>query len=384
MRILENPTELAPIGGVELSMLQVAGLLAERGHSINALYQKPGSDLEHWQQITDRLQQVPGFDCRQQSFLTDLVRLPAGVRAARTMSPDVVYLNRAEQIVWGVLAAKFARAPLVVHLRTHLRFPGVRMAGRLPAQFIAVSDFVRNEWVAAGVPADKVTVVHNGIELARYPAGDLADRARARALLGLPADSYVVLYYGRVSPGKGVGTLLDAWRTLDLDPAAAQLVIMGGSPDGQGTPYEQQLLADRPVGCRWLPMDPDVIPALHAADVVVLPAEWQEPFGRVVIEGLATGRPVIGTEVGGIPEILTGEFSRFLVEPGNSASLAAKLTSLANWRSADPGLGERCTDHVRQNFSLSKTVDGVEAVLAAAAGLPSPRRAEGKVKEAQR
>lgn len=384
MRILENPTELAPIGGVELSMLQVAGLLAERGHSISALYQKPGSDLEQWKQITDQMQQVPGFDCRQQSFLSDVVRLPPGVRAAKAMSPDVVYLNRAEQIVWGVLAAKFARTPLVVHLRTHLRFPGVRLAGRLASHFIAVSHFVRDEWIAAGVPADKITVVHNGIDPARYPAGDLTDRARARAQLGLPTDAYVVLYYGRVSPGKGVGTLLDAWRRLNLDPAAAQLVIMGGSPDSQGTAYEKELLADRPAGCRWLPMDPDVLPALHAADVVVLPAEWQEPFGRVVIEGLSSGRPVIGTQVGGIPEILTGEFDRFLVEPGNATSLAEKLGSLMNWRSADPGLAQRCTDHVLQNFSLSKTVDGVEAVLAASAGLPDPRRAEGKVKETQR
>jgi len=289
MRILENPTELAPIGGVELSMLQVAQQLTERGHSIAALYQKPGSDLPKWQELATEIRQVPSFDCTRQSFVRDLIRLPPAVRAARAMQSDVVYLNRAEQMVWGLAAAAVSRAPLVVHLRTHLHFPGVRVAGRLASHFIAVSNFVRDHWIEAGLPAHKVTVVHNGIDPAAYPAGGLTERAQARAELGLPADSYVVLYYGRVSPGKGVGTLLDAWRRLGLDPNRASLVIVGGAAEDRADDYERDLRDGAPAGCHWLPMTSDVIPALHAADVVVLPAEWQEPFGRVVIEGLSSG-----------------------------------------------------------------------------------------------
>jgi glycosyltransferase involved in cell wall biosynthesis len=374
MRILENPTELAPIGGLEHSMLQVAQELTVRGHEISALYQKPGSHFEQWQALATGFRQVPSFECRQSDFVSDLVRLPPAVRAARSMSADVVYLNRAEQMVFGLLASRASRAPLVVHLRTHLLFPGVRMAARLTNHFIAVSDFVRDHWIEAGVPSDKITTVHNGIGPKAYPAGDLDDRARARQELGLPADAYVVLYYGRVSHGKGVGTLLDAWSRLGLSPDRARLVVVGGSPDDRADDYERGIRARQPAGCHWLPMTANVMPALHAADVVVLPAEWQEPFGRVVIEGLASGRPVIGTRAGGIPEILTGEFSELLIDPHDPIGLAAKMGQLENWRSTDPGFATRCTAHVADHFSLNKTVDGVENVLLSAVGARASAR----------
>ena len=111
----------------------------------------------------------PSFACTKRTVVRDLTRLPPAVRAAASVKPDVVYLNRAEQIVWGVLAARAARVPLVVHLRTHLPFPGVRIAGRVPEHYISVSNYVRGHWIASGVPADKITVVHNGIEPDTYP-----------------------------------------------------------------------------------------------------------------------------------------------------------------------------------------------------------------------
>lgn len=377
MRVLENPTELAPIGGVEQSMLQVAEQLVARGHSLSGLYVTGGSNLPAWEALTDELRQVPSFDCTQAHFARDLARLPAAVRAARALSPDVVYLNRAEQMVFGLLASRFSRAPLVVHLRTHLHFPGVKVAGRMAAHFIAVSDFVRDHWIAAGVPASKITTVHNGIDPRAYPAGGVAEREQARTALGIPADVYTVLYYGRVSDGKGVGTLIEAWRRLGLGPDEARLVIVGGSPPDRADDFERDLRDRQPAGCHWLPMTADVMPALHASDTVVLPAEWQEPFGRVVIEGMSSGRPVIGTRVGGIPEILTGEFAGLLVDPGDPVGLAERIRGLRDWRVTDPELGRRCTAHVQDHFSLERTVDGVERVLLAATGqVVTPTRSE--------
>jgi glycosyltransferase involved in cell wall biosynthesis len=112
------------------------------------------------------------------------------------------------------------------------------------------------------------------------------------------------------------------------------------------------------------------VPLLHAADVVALPAQWQEPFGRVVAEALMTGRPVVATAVGGIPEQLTGEFARFLVspfspgEPDSAAqAFASTLAGLREWRRDDPGLAERCVRHARDRLSLDRTVHGIEAVF---------------------
>jgi glycosyltransferase involved in cell wall biosynthesis len=371
MRILVNPAVLGPIGGVEQSTLQVARDLNRRGHDICALYNTPGSNADEWQAVAAELRQVPSFACTTRTFVSDLIRLPPAVRAARAMRPDVVWLNRAEQIVWGVAAARAARVPLVVHLRTHLPFPGVRFGGRLPAHYIAVSGYVREHWIRSGVPEDRITVVHNGIDLDEYPFGGEDRTAAARARLGLPAAGFVALYYGRISPGKGVDTLLAAWRAGGPHGPDDRLLIVGSPGDAQEEAYAAELRAIAPESVVWLPLQHDVIPVLHAADVVVLPAHWQEPFGRVVIEAMSTGRPVIGTSVGGIPEILTGEFGQFLARPEDSGAIADRIRLLRDWRDRDPGLGTRARQHVERRFSLQRTADGVESILLRAAGRPA-------------
>ena len=67
---------------------------------------------------------------------------------------------------------------------------------------------------------------------------------------------------------------------------------------------------------------------LRASDVTVLPSIWSEPFGRIAIESMACETPVVASRVGGIPEILTGEFAEGLFEPGSSTDLAMDLARL--------------------------------------------------------
>jgi glycosyltransferase involved in cell wall biosynthesis len=177
----------------------------------------------------------------------------------------------------------------------------------------------------------------------------------------------VTAYLGRLVPDKGVDVLLDAWRQLDLPPDRGRLLIVGlQSGSSTQTDYVRALMEYSPPGCSWLPMRADVVSILHAADVVVLPARWEEPFGRVVIEAMATGRPAVAARAGGIPEILDGEFARFLFTPEDAAALADRLRDLRSWRSADPGLAERCVNHVAERFSLNSTATRMDAVLQSA------------------
>ena len=95
----------------------------------------------------------------------------------------------------------------------------------------------------------------------------------------------------------------------------------------------------------------------------MLPSVISETFGRVVVEAMACGTPVVASRIGGIPEILTGEFDRHLVPPGDAAALAARLEQFRGWQTRDPGLGRRCREHVERRFDLAQTIDGVEAVF---------------------
>ena len=113
-------------------------------------------------------------------------------------------------------------------------------------------------------------------------------------------------------------------------------------------------------------MQREVLPMLHASDVLVLPSRWDEPFGRVVVEALATGRPAVAAAVGGIPEILRGEFSGLLFPRGDAGALAERLNALRDWRRDDPALAAHCADHVAENFSLAAYVTRIEDVFASA------------------
>ena len=106
-----------------------------------------------------------------------------------------------------------------------------------------------------------------------------------------------------------------------------------------------------------------MVTPLHAADVVVVPSVWLEPFGRTVIEALSTGRPVVASRVGGIPEIMTGPLDRFLFDRDDDEALAGQLRSLMHWQERQPELAGQCRSRVLESFTLERTVDGVEAAF---------------------
>ncbi len=110
-------------------------------------------------------------------------------------------------------------------------------------------------------------------------------------------------------------------------------------------------------------MQASVVPFLQAADVVIFPSLMPEAFGRVVIEAMSTGRPVIASCIGAVPEILDGPMARFLVEPGDAGELAAAMDSILDWRTTEPELAQLCADWVAVHFPYDAHVDQLERLL---------------------
>jgi glycosyltransferase involved in cell wall biosynthesis len=361
---------MAPAGGTELNVFQVTRGLAGRGHTIDLISPRDGSLAAGYRTFCRSVNRRPIFDFARASAPRDLVRMAPAVLSASRKKADVIYPNRFAEIVWAAAAGRLSGAPVVCHLHEirHARpgsFPNEHVR-----RFIAVSDFLRQQWVAVGLDPDLIDVVHNGVSSDDYPAGGEAERTDARARLGLPQEGFLALYYGRLDPEKGIDVLLDAWRRLGLGEDEGTLLIVG-SPSAHlqdGAQVQEALQAEAPPGCVWRPAQSDVVSLLHAADVVVVPSLWDEPCARVIVETLATGRPALVTRTGGSPEMLTGEFERFLLEPGDAAALSSALRSLVGWQQREPGLAGRCTRHVREHFSLDLLVEGVERSLTAAAG----------------
>lgn len=383
MRLLVNIDTFQPLGGVERSTLQVSGELARRGHDLHLLHADrdarsgdPGLGPQ-WAAVAASVRRVPGFTvAARRPWRTAHQLLPA-VRAAVRVGPEAIYLNRSEQLPWALASRRASRSGLVVHLRHHpFSEPLVRLLCRRPVgaprvRFIAVSAFLRDRWVAAGLAADAVQVVPNGIDPQAYRPPSESERRAARALIGITDDRPVVLCYGRLGAEKGIATLLQAWDrlgTLTVPSATPPRLLLVGEASAAIAAAiagrARLCVPDRP-DVHHLPRRSDVLGLLHAADLVVLPALWQEPFGRVVIEAMATGVPVVASATGGIPEILTGRFADQLVRPGEPEALARAMANRLDWRRQFPGLGLAGCRHVEAGFTLARTTDAVESALLA-------------------
>ncbi|MFQ5624908.1 MAG: glycosyltransferase, partial [Paracoccaceae bacterium] len=231
----------------------------------------------------------------------------------------------------GVAAAmlgRWFRRPVVVTARgtdinviAKLPRPGrmIARAAREAAAVIAVSRALGDELLHLGVPADRVHVLRNGVDLDRFRP---ANRAAARTDLGLAGE--VLLVVGHLTGGKGHLTVLEALVRLPH----ATLVIAGDGPLRRALQARARSLGikDRVRFCGAVPQGE--LPAYYnAASMLVLVSE-REGMPNVVLEALACGTPVIATAVGGIPEIMTDPAAGIVLADGSVNALVDAVTRL--------------------------------------------------------
>lgn len=366
MRILTTTGILAPAGGIEIGTFQGSEALARRGHHVDVLYGAEGPQRVDYERAGLPLHGPFRFDFDPRHPFAGLRGYRSAAALVRRLRPDVLWLHRPEHIIWAQSVARLAGVPIACHVHHAPNYRLTRLLMTGVPTYIAVSEFTRQGWIARGVRADRISVVHNAIPAGAYPAGGDVERRAARAELGLDVEEPVALYYGRVTEEKGVLTLIEAWRRFGRGS-----LLLVGSPSPLHDPVLRDALATlEPESWRWYPGQSEVIRFLHAADVVVVPSWWEEPFGRVVIEAMSTGRPVIGTRTGGIPEILTGPMSRFLIDPRDADALLERIASTIGWRVDEPALGAECRNWVDEHFAFEAYVDQVEGWLERAGRTP--------------
>jgi glycosyltransferase involved in cell wall biosynthesis len=242
------------------------------------------------------------------------------------------------------------------------------------ARYIAVSDSIRRELVDGyGLPADKVTVVHNGVD----PAPFLAPRTRdaARAELGLPPDASVVGLAARFSVQKGFRHLIAAIPELrdGLRSDGRDLVVAIG---GSG-PLERELHAQAEAlgvsgSIRWLGHVQSVPVLLASLDVYISPAET-EALGIGLIEASLAALPIVATNVGGVPEVILEGETGVLVSPCQSTLLARETLTLLRDSERSRTLGAAAKQHCLRLFSPAHMIERTLAVYSAAATLGGGR-----------
>jgi teichuronic acid biosynthesis glycosyltransferase TuaC len=235
----------------------------------------------------------------------------------------------------SVVAARLLGVPAVVKLHGSdinliAKLPGPRMllAWALPkaARVVAVSKPLADEAAALGVARERISIVMNGVDAELFSP---RDRAAARAELGLPPGP-IALYVGNLKPEKGPIDLANAWAAVKRHVPDATLAIVGGGPLASDV--------ERIVGDTALVVGPqplERIPLWMAACTVLVLPSHTEGTPNVVLEALASGRRVVATRVGGVPDLITDEKLGVLVPPKDPDALADALV-LALRESYDP------------------------------------------------
>jgi glycosyltransferase involved in cell wall biosynthesis len=226
--------------------------------------------------------------------------------------------------------------------------------------------FMRDEFRRQGIHPRESAIVYGAIDTSLYAHSDeRRDAARGESLR--------LLCVSRLTPEKGVDTAIQALARLVLDEGLtdAHLTVVGsGDRD-----YENHLreLVRREGVTRAVTFlgaqPPAAMPSLYeTADIFLFTSRWPEPFGRVIVEAMASGLPVIGTAVGGATEILSVGENALLFEPGNAIDLAAQVRRLHDSPALRAQLTKRGRHMARQKYAIVRMTAEIEAFLERMAG----------------
>jgi glycosyltransferase involved in cell wall biosynthesis len=276
---------------------------------------------------------------------------------------QVVHAHKGREQALAFWASCFTRIPALVANRG-VSFP----VGRLRAlkyryrtdAVVAVSEVVRQELLASGVPASKLVTIHGGVDIDRFHPG--IDGEGVREELNIPAQAIVIMKVAHVREWKGYDIFI---RAAAIVAAAVPRAIFVGVGKGTGdTPALDHLVHELHLSerMRWAGFREDLPQLLAAADLCVHAATAGEGVTGTVREALAMAKPVVVTDVGGNRELVIDGETGLLVPPRTPEAVAAGILSLIRAPERAQALGWAGRHTVERYFSHDIKAERVEAL----------------------
>jgi glycosyltransferase involved in cell wall biosynthesis len=235
------------------------------------------------------------------------------------------------------------------------------------AKIVADAQVIKNQLVEEnGVPSDKIEVIGSGVDLSKFGRG--RDGLKFRAAVGYSADTPIIANIGMIRSDKGQMKLIRAARMVLGQRPEARFIFVG---QGTGNRWREKRLRqaiydygleDKVImlGYRW-----DTPEILAAADMVVIASLSTEASPIVLREAFASGRPVVATRIGDIPEIMEDGENGLMVEPGNSRALATAILRFLSNKELAAHCAANASRYARENFCFARMMRAkVEADMA--------------------
>jgi L-malate glycosyltransferase len=339
-------------GGQQQVLLTVVGLRA-RGHRAVLVAHREGELFRRASEGPDLVPLAPANEI-------DLAAAWKLSKIIRQWKPEIVHAHDPHAVSMAALALSFgapeprpktiASRRVDFHLQSHAfsQWKYRQMDG-----FIAASQAIKKILVADGIPAGRIEVVHDGIDVEKIQNRPVVDLHKE---YWLPHGVPVMVNVGALVGHKGQKYLVDAMPIVLREVPDAHLVIFG---EGDlRAPLEKQI-KQLSLGKRVLlpGFREDVMSLMKSADLFVM-SSVTEGLGSAVLDAMAMGHAVVGTKAGGIPEAVIHEETGLLVEPADARALAAAIVKLLK----DDGLRKQCGEagraRVAEHFGVDRLVDG--------------------------
>lgn len=311
------------------------------------------------------------FTWRVDRLLRALVSLRGAVRELREQvikaGPDLVHANSIRAGLVATAATVGLEVPVIWHLHdllpSHPLSTAIRCfaAASTRTRLLAVSQAVAcnfRGWVLGALAGRRpIKVIHNAVEVAKFQP-DPAGRRAVRDELRLEGAEPVIGMVGYLAPCKGQLGLITAFAEVAARMPRAVLLIVGAPLFNRDHDYLLRLIqAANALGItervRFLGPRSDVAAIMQALDLLVVNSR-AEGFGLVVVEGMASGTPVLATAVGGIPEIIKHGENGWLIPPQDEQTLAAAIVALSRQAQLRAEIAERGRQQALARFSAER------------------------------
>ncbi len=313
-----------------------------------------------------------GYRTAKKAYIITQQDWPLARRVAHLIKNETIDLVHHNNSLPGnrstILAARLARVPQVCHVRMLHKFSSFerRLAGSVNT-FIYMSKAIEKLYHDLGIPPDKGHVVYDAFTTEPF-AQTKHTATKLRAEFRLTDQDHLISNVGRLDWWKGHEYFLQAMaEVIRSQPNAKALIV--GAPDS--TPSSQayyqslqQLVSDLQLSNHviFTGFRSDVPSIMATSDIVVHSSSEPEPFGRVVVEAMMAGRPVIATAAGGILDIVEDQVTGLLVPPKNASLMAKAIRQLLQNQERARIIGQRAKQRAQQRFSVEQHVTAIQRV----------------------
>jgi len=302
--------------------------------------------------------------------ISDFKTLLTLLRLFKKEKPDIVHTHTSKAGILGRLAAWITRVPIIIHTPHghvfwgHFRkiFSAIffiieKIMEPMTDRFIALTKGEKKDYLKLALTRkEKIKTIHSGVDVGRFMdiRINVLDK---KSMFGIPPDAIVVGTVGWLLPIKGPMVLLKAMEGVWKHYPDIKLVYVGKGEleEGLKDKAAEMNVTDK---VHFLGWREDIPELMQIMDIFVLPS-LNEGMGRVLIEAMASSKPVIGSDVGGVPDLVVPGVNGLLVPPGNAQELSGAILKLIKDKALRKQMGQQGKRRVAQ-FDISNMIDKID------------------------